>query len=69
MTSMPSIWVRSVPVMRNKSARKPNCGTRVLHDEVSRCRESWLAGKQFLNGLHGIEETIRLRGKRAEIVA
>jgi hypothetical protein len=26
MTSMPSIWARSVPIMRNKSARKPNCG-------------------------------------------
>src|SRR5215469_11481752 len=26
VTSMPSIWVRSVPVMRNNSFRKLNCG-------------------------------------------
>src|SRR5215467_13017953 len=26
VTSIPSIWVRSVPVMRNSSARKANCG-------------------------------------------
>src|SRR5580658_2006017 len=26
MTSMPSIWLRSVTVMRNNSSRKSNCG-------------------------------------------
>ena len=42
---------------------------RVLRDAASHHPKSWLAGKQFLNGLHGIEETIGLRGKRYEIVA
>lgn len=41
---------------------------RVLRDAASHRPKSWLAGKQFLNGLHGIEETIGLRGKRHEIV-
>jgi hypothetical protein len=42
---------------------------RVLRDAASHRPKSWLAGKQFLNGLHGIEETMGLRGKRNEIVA
>jgi hypothetical protein len=42
---------------------------RMLHDAASHRPKSWLAGKQFLNGLHGIEETIGLGGKRYEIVA
>jgi hypothetical protein len=38
--------------------------------KIKVCGEApWLAGKQFLNGLHGIEETIGLRKKRDEIMA
>src|ERR1700732_2736318 len=40
---------------------------RVLREAASHRPMSWLAGKQFLNGIHAIKETIGLRRKRHEI--
>lgn len=65
-------------ILRERSAkwneRKGNgtamsFGDRLLNKCAGATSKSRLAGKQFLNGLHGIEETIGLRGKWREIVA